>query len=308
MHISNLFKLNNLIKRVDFEKISLPELKEHYVRIKSFKNDQKILCKLPDKGEKYLKRLKNIEEVIVKRCAELENKEKTEVKQETDLTDLLDKFQNILIEKKKDTSQEDATLDSKEDVKSNTLINSIKDEQLRSEITADIDSKENKMKIQESLINKEKTKIKTENEQNYFAKASNDDKLAEKLKYKQIKEKILMKKATSIKYPQAKTIPLDECFLLLKEHEKRVQEYQLQQTANRLLQGKTASYHYEFTKKTKDNLRYREEKADNSDESTDSEDEDNGNDYYDDDDGQNKIDRLHYAETYKNKFKVNEQL
>ena len=61
MHISNLFKLNNLIKRVDFEKISLPELKEHYVRIKSFKNDQKILCKLPDKGEKYLKRLKNIE-------------------------------------------------------------------------------------------------------------------------------------------------------------------------------------------------------------------------------------------------------
>ena len=161
--------------------------------------------------------------MIVKRCAELENKEKTEVKQETDLTDLLDKFQNILIEKKKDTSQEDATLDSKEDAKSNTLINSIKDEQLRSEITADIDSKENKMKIQESLINKEKTKIKTENEQNYFAKASNDDKLAEKLKYKQIKEKILMKKATSIKYPQAKTIPLDECFLLLKEHEKRVQ-------------------------------------------------------------------------------------
>ena len=75
-----------------------------------------------------------------------------------------------------------------------------------------------------------------------------------------------------------------------------------------MLQGKTASYHYEFTKKTKDNLRYREEKADNSDESTDSEDEDNGNDYYDDDDGQNKIDRLHYAETYKNKFKVNEQL
>merc|ERR1719468_396045 len=295
MHISNLFKLNNLIKSVDFEKISLSELKEHYVRIKSFKNDQKILSKLPDKGDKYLKRLQNIEEVIVKRCAELENKEKTEVKQETDLTDLLDKFQNILIEKKKETSQEDATLDSKEDVKSNTLINSIKDEQLRSEITADIEKKE-------------KTKIKTENEQNYFAKASNDDKLAEKLKYKQIKEKILMKKATSTKYPQAKTIPLDECFLLLKEHEKRVQEYQLQQTANRLLQGKTASYHYEFTKKTKDNLRYREEKADNSDESTDSEDEDNGNDYYDDDDGQNKIDRLHYAETYKNKFKVNEQL
>merc|ERR1719468_46059 len=101
MHISNLFKLNNLIKSVDFEKISLSELKEHYVRIKSFKNDQKILSKLPDKGDKYLKRLQNIEEVIVKRCAELENKEKTEVKQETDLTDLLDKFQNILIERKR---------------------------------------------------------------------------------------------------------------------------------------------------------------------------------------------------------------
>lgn len=64
MHISNLFKLNNLIKNVDFEKISLPELKEHYVRIKSFKNDQKMLSKLPDKGEKYLKRLRNVEVIF----------------------------------------------------------------------------------------------------------------------------------------------------------------------------------------------------------------------------------------------------
>lgn len=102
-------------------------------------------------------------------------------------------------------------------------MDSIKDENLRSEIIKDIDSKDNQIKINESLIKQEKEETKKEAQPNYFAKATNGDKLAEKIKYKQIKEKILMKKANSTKYPQAKTIPLNECFLLLKEHEKRVQ-------------------------------------------------------------------------------------
>lgn len=61
LHVANLFKLNNLVENVDFQTISLPKLKEHYVRVKSLQNNNKLLSSLPDKGEKYLLRLKTIE-------------------------------------------------------------------------------------------------------------------------------------------------------------------------------------------------------------------------------------------------------
>lgn len=65
--------------------------------------------------------------------------------------------------------------------------------------------------------------------QNYFAQArtsNKPDKLKKPIdenKLKEIKQKILLKMEKSSKYKSSKEIPVDECFKLLKEHEKKIQ-------------------------------------------------------------------------------------
>ena len=67
--------------------------------------------------------------------------------------------------------------------------------------------------------------MKEENELrvNYFLKKSGDEKHKDNSKLKQVKEKIMKNMESYNKYSKAKSIPLNECFVLLKEHEKRVQ-------------------------------------------------------------------------------------
>lgn len=208
-HVSNLFKLNNLVKETNLEKVSLPELKEHYVRVKNFQKNHKLLESLPDKGEKCLKRLKNVEEIIARRCADLENNNDSVKKDQQlpakteDLGDLLDKFQSILIEKKNVTVE-------KMEVKTEEVTFTIKDEK----------SGEEPKLVDKEMVKEEKTEEKKP--VNYFARTeSKKDNTIDQLKYKEVKEKILKKMIS--KSTKAKSIPIHECFLLLKEHEKRVQ-------------------------------------------------------------------------------------
>ena len=48
----------------------------------------------------------------------------------------------------------------------------------------------------------------------------------------------------------AKSIPFEEAVKLLEQREKRVQEYQLEQTAKKLLEGQSVTYDYSFANKT----------------------------------------------------------
>lgn len=314
-HVSNLFKLNNLVKETNLEKVSLPELKEHYIRVKNFQKNHKLLESLPDKGEKYLKRLKNVEEIIARRCADLENNNysvKRDPAKTEDLGDLLDKFQSILIEKKN-------AKDEKMEVKTEEVTITIKDEKSGEE-----------PKFEDRVLVKEE-KIEAKEPVNYFSRTESkkDKTTIDQLKYKEVKEKVLKNMVS--KATKAKSIPIHECFLLLKEHEKRVQvstirikmgylyafrnitkklrfkEFQIQQAANKLLEGKSMAFDYTFSKNT-ESLSYRDQKSevgdDDTENDTDSEDEDFFNDYYDDGDNNvDKIDRLHSHETGKQRFK-----
>ena len=219
-HVSNLFKLNNLVKETNLEKVSLPELKEHYVRVKNFQKNRKLLESLPDKGDKYLNRLQKIEEIITRRCAELELKTDVKIDQQTkteDLGDLLDKFQSILIEKRKvDETLSAEESQSKEEV---TEVNvTIKDERSVEEMKQ-IESKSQDKTIK--TVKKETEEVKNI-AINYFARTeSKKDTDIDQLKFKEVKERIL--KNMALKSTKAKSIPLQECYILLKEHEKRAQ-------------------------------------------------------------------------------------
>ncbi len=132
---------------------------------------------------------------------------------------------------------------------------------------------------------------------NYFAR-----KLPEDAKLRSVKEKILKNMDKQARFPQTKAIPLGDCFDLLREHEKRVQEFQIQQAANKLLAGKSTTYDY--------GLAYRERSWSESEKSggSDDDDDDNFNEYYDDEGDQegSRIDRLHTNEANKMKFKLND--
>lgn len=297
-HVANLFKLNNLFQNVDFETLSLPKLKEHYARIKSLKNNNKLLNSLPDKGEKYLKRLQNIEGIILKRCSELEEFEAVNNKEnistnDNDLGELLNKFQGILIEKNKTVEVEIA---KNED-------NNIKDENLLENTPCEVKTEVKNEKVEPIIIKSEKIQ-----NDNYFArKAPKQEKIDDELKLRQIKEKILKNMVNKSKFPKAKMISLQESFLIVKEQERRVQEFQIQQAANKLLEGKSTQFEYNFSI-NKNELGYREQKDEicSSSTETDSDDEDEFYNYYDDEDGPvDKIDRLHRNENVKQKFKLN---
>jgi len=122
-----------------------------------------------------------------------------------------------------------------------------------------------------------------------------------------VKERVLKSMENQVKFPKAKEIALGECFNLLKEHEKRVQEFQIQQAANKLLEGKGSAV-YDYSSIRSERQVYRERLS--SESSGDSDDDDNFNGYYDDDDGDeqegSRIDRLHVNEANKMKFKMND--
>lgn len=319
-HVANLFKLNTFVQNVDFQKISLPELRTHYTRIKSLQSNKKLLDLLPDKGEKYLTRLQNIEDVIRKRCSKLEQEQidveinKSKVPDDN-LNDLLNKFEKILIERKHNEYSEDSKVKKieSENLESNKNVGKICDDMEKTILVKnemDVNGPTEKNPIVTNST------IKTEHI-NYFArKATVGDKINEKERLKQVKQRILENMKKSNKYPTAKSIPLNECFILMKEHEKRVQEFQIQQAANKLLEGKSTKFDYDFVQKAnKSNLRYRDHKNEFDEESTlfdsDSDEDDYFNDYYDDDDEEgmaDKIDRLHFNETAKSKFKLNDDL
>ena len=64
MHsIQNLLKFNHgaLEVKIDYETMSLDELKRNYIKYKSLTKDTKCLNSLSDKGEKLLNQLKHIE-------------------------------------------------------------------------------------------------------------------------------------------------------------------------------------------------------------------------------------------------------
>ena len=63
MHsIENLFKLNDLnVKKIQFQKVNLSELKLNYTKFKSLEKNQKLVDSLPDKGEKLRNQINQIE-------------------------------------------------------------------------------------------------------------------------------------------------------------------------------------------------------------------------------------------------------
>ena len=200
MHsINNLFKINDLVKEVKFESLSLAELKVHYTRIKSIEQKTKLLNSLPDKGEKYKKKLKYLEDLIRLRCTDVEKEyqpaPETSIKNESDLAELLEKFHMIQMDK-----SDKVTL-NKEDREENML---------KSAGPAHLP-------------------VRIETTSNYFARTDkiHTKEINKSKDYKEIKEKILRNMKTQSKYPTAKYIPINECCQLIKEHEKRVHVYYL---------------------------------------------------------------------------------
>ena len=200
MHsINNLFKINDLVKEVKFESLSLAELKVHYTRIKSIEQKTKLLNSLPDKGEKYKKKLKYLEDLIRLRCTDVEKEyqptPETSIKNESDLAELLEKFHMIQMDK-----SDKVTL-NREDREENML---------KSAGPAHLP-------------------VRIETTSNYFARTDkiHTKEINKSKDYKEIKEKILQNMKTQSKYPTAKYIPINECCQLIKEHEKRVHVYYL---------------------------------------------------------------------------------
>lgn len=102
---------------------------------------------------------------------------------------------------------------------------------------------------------KPKTSTETKSNTNYFSrpvKAKAADKSIvnkQNLNLAEVKEKVKNKLNEQNKlHRQAKTIPFEECVQLLQLREKRVQEYQLEQTAKKLIEGQSVAYDYSFAK------------------------------------------------------------
>lgn len=86
-----------------------------------------------------------------------------------------------------------------------------------------------------------------------------------------------------------------------------MKQFQIQQAADKLLEGKSMAFDYTFSRNT-ESLSYRDQKSDDryddTENDSDSEEDDFFNDYYDDGDCNiDKIDRLHSNETGKQRFK-----
>lgn len=88
---------------------------------------------------------------------------------------------------------------------------------------------------------------------NYFSKTFVSKKVAspstktviDEKKLQEVKLKILANMEKNKKYSKAIEIPLDKSYLLFKEYERKIQDYQIQQLSEKLLQGQnTVKYDY----------------------------------------------------------------
>lgn len=288
MHsIDNLFKLNELNvnkKNTNYESMHIDELKQNEKTFRTMISNKKLIYSLSDKGEKIKQQLKHIEQLIESRAKQQEASNK-----ENHLEDLIDKIQEIKIEKPKNEEK-----NSKEEEKSATNSSTVVKEAKENYFARPV--KQNK--ASKPLVNKENLNI---------------DEVKQKVKTK-LQEK---GKVTH----QAKEIPFEECVKLLQEREKRVQKYQLEQTAKKLIEGQSVTYDYSFAAKA-ENLKYQERKSRSnmnddllSDNESDLEEEDDYEYYecYRDeeeygeevDDKSSKIDRVYKTKLEKNKFKPN---
>lgn len=142
-----------------------------------------------------------MKETIRKRCSDLEAIENTT--DSNDVGELLDKFQNILIETKQEKTQIEKLNENKQEI-------------------GQPDQTLDKSKFEENVVTSKNCTKYTE-KVNYFSKTSTQKDKQINDKYKLAKEKILKNKEKNTKYGKAKSMSLNECFILLKEHEKRVQ-------------------------------------------------------------------------------------
>ena len=216
MHsIDNLFKLNELNvnkKNTNYESMHIDELKQNEKTFRTMISNKKLIYSLSDKGEKIKQQLKHIEQLIESRDKQQEASNK-----ENHLEDLIDKIQEIKIEKPKNEEK-----NSKEEEKSATNSSTVVKEAKENYFARPV--KQNK--ASKPLVNKENLNI---------------DEVKQKVKSK-LQEK---GKVTH----QAKEIPFEVCVKLLQEREKRVQKYQLEQTAKKLIEGQSVTYDYSFAAK-----------------------------------------------------------
>ncbi|CAF1000876.1 unnamed protein product [Brachionus calyciflorus] len=273
MHsMSNLMKVNNFLinEKINYEKMSMDELKQHEKKFKNMISNIKLINSLKDKGQRINESLKLIEEIISKKELTDALKE-TSVKKRPETVELeylVDKLETLKVDKQ--TSEAKVDLEAEADLERATKENYF------SKIT------------QTSKKSKEKKEI--------------DEK-----KLDEIKQKIKDKMNNLSKYKNSKEISVDEAFKLLKEHEKRIQEYQMKQAAERLIAGQSVKYEFSFIEKTdKKNLVYRETTKEyqfDGDEDYNEDDESENDDYYDGEEyfSGTGIDKVHKSERMKYK-------
>ena len=105
------------------------------------------------------------------------------------------------------------------------------------------------------LPKESQTKTETGAKANYFSKkvpaktsaSAKKPPIYDEAKLRDVKAKIVANMDKNRKYTQAKEIPLDESYLILKEHQQRVHDFQIQQATEKLLQGQqTIKFDYSF--------------------------------------------------------------
>jgi hypothetical protein len=195
MHsINNLFKLNEITK-VDYDSMQLDELKRNKNVVKSLLNNKTLVKGLKDQGAKLKLQFEKIERLINSKEKKENDENKTEdtvVTTKSQVDSILNKFESNL------------QLDEKSE------------------------SPNDKMESSPNINSKEKTVTINFFEKPIATKAKNENKpinrVYDEARFSQVKEKML----TKMKQPEnslktAKMIPLDECFKLLKEHERKIQ-------------------------------------------------------------------------------------
>ena len=233
-------KLNDFnSKKVEFESMSLSELQQNFRKFENLKNNRKLIDSLPDKGEKINNTLKKIKVCCIFFIWTFRNYFNQVLYFNKELIDKQKENVNNCNTKENSASQnetkeEKAKLEIKTEAKMETDVNSLLDKlenldvKLNNESAVKNDSEKeinnNKKSQDDKPISLLKQPPKPKNA-NYFAKTH--EKTSTKLntddRLNAIKEKILKKKEAQVKFKETKCIPVDECFKLLKDHEKKIQ-------------------------------------------------------------------------------------
>jgi len=158
------------------------------------------------------KQFNHIDKILKSRCAnqsenEEVNREENEPKPAEDLNNIIDKMQVIQIEKEREDQKPVEKMIDEDETKSQTEETTPEPSKKTNYFSRPVKS----TKIPPTLVNKANLNL---------------DEVKEKVK-KKLEEK---NKSNRV----AQTIPFEECINLLQQREKRVQEYQLEQTAKKL--------------------------------------------------------------------------